>query len=435
MNTHYDTVIIGAGLTGLTTGYWLLKAGLNDFIILEKEQRPGGLCRTEQKGRFLFDYCGHLLHFDSKEMNQLVGELLKDNLDVHTRNSKIFSHNVLTQYPFQCHLHGLPQEIIIECIESFVYARYQNKSDINNSSFGLWVESTFGKGIAQNFMLPYNEKLWVYDPYKLTTEWMKGFVPATDLHQILTGAFSSSPDTAGYNGHFSYPVKGGIEELVRALTVFVTSALSVENEVIQVDPVTKTIISTHGTRISYGRLVSTMPLNRLIQKIHGVPHEILAKNELLQCSSVVNINLAIKGIKCEGISWIYFPENMYVFYRIGFYSSFAPQNCQPGTTSLYIEISYRNTMPDKQSLYNQTITQLQQLGIISTTDDILECCILDVPCAYVTYDDNWEHSRNGIHDWLHKNDIFSIGRYGSWEYSDMEASMQQAQQTVRGILH
>ncbi len=434
MDTKYDIVIIGAGLTGLSTGYFLKRFSFNDFIVLEKEEKPGGLCRTEQQGNFLFDYCGHLLHFDSPDMKELAGELLKGNFATHTRKSKIYSCDVFTNYPFQCNLFGLPHNVIIECIESFVYAHYVKKSGKNDSSFGAWVTSTLGKGIAEHFMLPYNEKLWACDPYQLTTEWMKEYVPLTDLRQLLTGAFSPSTETSGYNAHFNYPAAGGIEELIKTLAITIQDNISLSNEIVQIDPGSKSITLRNGDRINYKKLISTMPLKELIQKSRGVPQEISTKNDFLQCSGVLNINLAIRGMQLPNISWVYFPEKKYVFYRIGFYSSFAPENCLPGTTSLYVEIAYRDSMPDKQALYNKTIKQLLEIGILSSPDEILERCILDIPYAYVTYDNNWKHSRYSVHEWLNENEIFSIGRYGSWEYSDMEASMLQAQQTVKEIL-
>ena len=40
-----DIVVIGAGITGLTTAYWLKKGG-KDVEVLEKEERFGGQIHT-----------------------------------------------------------------------------------------------------------------------------------------------------------------------------------------------------------------------------------------------------------------------------------------------------------------------------------------------------------------------------------------------------
>jgi phytoene dehydrogenase-like protein len=52
-------VILGAGLTGLSCAYHLRK----DYAIYERENEPGGLCRSNKKDGFVFDCTGHLLHF------------------------------------------------------------------------------------------------------------------------------------------------------------------------------------------------------------------------------------------------------------------------------------------------------------------------------------------------------------------------------------
>lgn len=44
-----DTIVIGAGLTGLTVGHHLLKDPNHKFTILEKEERAGGQIRTLKK--------------------------------------------------------------------------------------------------------------------------------------------------------------------------------------------------------------------------------------------------------------------------------------------------------------------------------------------------------------------------------------------------
>ena len=38
-------VIVGAGLGGICAGVHLLRAGIEDFIILEREREPGGTWR------------------------------------------------------------------------------------------------------------------------------------------------------------------------------------------------------------------------------------------------------------------------------------------------------------------------------------------------------------------------------------------------------
>ena len=52
--TITDVVVLGAGLTGLTTAHYLKKANKN-FIVLEKQNRIGGVIQTSKENGFLFE--------------------------------------------------------------------------------------------------------------------------------------------------------------------------------------------------------------------------------------------------------------------------------------------------------------------------------------------------------------------------------------------
>lgn len=49
-----DIVVIGAGLTGLTTAHHLKKQG-RDVLVIEKENRIGGQIRTYNEEGFVFE--------------------------------------------------------------------------------------------------------------------------------------------------------------------------------------------------------------------------------------------------------------------------------------------------------------------------------------------------------------------------------------------
>ena len=51
---HTDIAIIGAGLTGLTTAFWLTRAG-KKILIIERQDRAGGQIRTFQENGFVYE--------------------------------------------------------------------------------------------------------------------------------------------------------------------------------------------------------------------------------------------------------------------------------------------------------------------------------------------------------------------------------------------
>ncbi|MBL8150671.1 MAG: protoporphyrinogen oxidase [Blastocatellia bacterium] len=73
MATHHDTIVIGAGITGLVASYKLCKQG-QKVALLEASDRVGGVIRSEQKQGFLVEY-GPNSFLESGETTELITEL------------------------------------------------------------------------------------------------------------------------------------------------------------------------------------------------------------------------------------------------------------------------------------------------------------------------------------------------------------------------
>ena len=139
------TVILGAGLAGLSTAYHLE----GNCSIYEKESRVGGLCKSITRDGFTFDYTGHLLHTNDEYIDSIIKKLLKDNICTHNRNAWIYSKGVFTRYPFQTNLYGLPVEVAKECLLGLIKAKYEHKDD-PVTDFESWIYRDVGEGIARH---------------------------------------------------------------------------------------------------------------------------------------------------------------------------------------------------------------------------------------------------------------------------------------------
>ena len=69
--------IIGAGITGLTLAYYLKKAGMS-VTVFEKENRIGGVIKTETKNGFLFERGPNSGVLSNMELWQLIEDLKND---------------------------------------------------------------------------------------------------------------------------------------------------------------------------------------------------------------------------------------------------------------------------------------------------------------------------------------------------------------------
>lgn len=81
-------VILGAGISGLSTAYWLKKAGL-EVEIIEARAEPGGSMQSAQKEGFLIDYGPNSGLDTTPLIGQLVEELdLRDQLIFANQEAK-----------------------------------------------------------------------------------------------------------------------------------------------------------------------------------------------------------------------------------------------------------------------------------------------------------------------------------------------------------
>ena len=400
-------VILGAGLTGLSAAHFLVKRKIKP-VILEKESEAGGLCRTEEKNGFFFDYTGHLLHFKNKKWLRFITSELKVPLKKHSRSASIHLLDGSVPYPFQYHLAYLPQKEKSKCVKDFPAGAGKGEC----GSFYTWARDSFGERMFRLFFEPYNRKLWKYDLRKMSTLWMGRFVPPPSKGLILKGAARRNPEqTGGYNASFYYPERGGISEIIKPLAkgkniIFGAGVKSID--------LNKKIIFTGNGKISYDEIISTIPLPVLLNRLNGCP-EMRKLSKKLKWAGVKNTNLVLKKNFSEMGHWIYFPEKKFPFYRIGFLSNFG--SVPERFSNIYVEESFRD---GKAEMTVKKILEFLRL----TEKSILVQKDLNIPFAYVIYDNEREKVLPKIFGFLKKHKIISTGRFGGWKYSTMEESLE-----------
>lgn len=429
-----DIVIIGAGLTGLSAAYHLEKSGITSFACFEKEQEVGGLCRSVAQDGFTFDFTGHLLHVSDPYFRTFIEEVVGfEHFNNIERASFIYSHNTYTRYPFQTNLYGLPDDVIIDCITGFIRRK---KIRAKKPMFPAWVNSTFGSGFARHFFLPYQSKIFAYDPHKITASWTQRFVPATSLTQILKGSLRDSyTKPIGYNAQFFYPKQGGIVSWVQKIAARITQPIHCGYAVKSVHIKEKYITYHNGHKESYKKLITTMPLDILLGAlVEPSSMHLTATQRKLLCNTVINFNLGIKRDQLSSKHWIYFPEPTYPFYRIGFTHNFSQSMAPEGHSSLYGEFSY---MKKSDAWVNKTLAdslaitkQLLQLE----AKDIATEKIIPIKHAYVIYDQWREEHLIKLLKSLEKESIYSVGRYGQWKYSSMQEAILDGKNVVEKLI-
>jgi protoporphyrinogen oxidase len=426
---HCKYLVIGAGLAGLSVAYFLEKKGISDYLVIEKESFVGGKARSEFHEGFTFDVTGHWLHLRNAEIKKMVYELMPEEAFAKVdRISRIWSHGVYTEYPFQGNLYGLPPHIIKDCLLGAIQsaqhaqAQQQNQEPVN---FEAWIIHYFGQGIADQFMLPYNQKLWGVKANEITSLWCQRFVPKPKLDEIVAGAVGCNQLKMGYNASFIYPKTGGIQSLANAIErALPASRILKSHEVISINHAQKSATIKQGEvlfDIQYECLINTNALPLLIDQIDQKPLEISHAKQELRANEVVYLNMGIAGKLKQKDHWIYVPELEWPVYRIGSFSNAVESMAPVNHSNLYIELSDRTTPVSE--LMPKIHELLIKMDLLDKDQEILFTQERRIKNAYVIYDFKYAQARSTIHQWLNAHQIYSIGRYGDWNYSSMEDAL------------
>jgi UDP-galactopyranose mutase len=427
------TIILGAGLSGLSTAYHLNKYN-QKYSLYEKEDKVGGLSKSIKIKNFIFDYTGHFLHFKYDYTRNLVFKLLKNNIKKIKRKSTVYILNQYIDYPFQINFKQLSNEKIVkECEEGLLKAKGCKKYEIietSNKNFEEWIYRNYGDGIAKYFMIPYNKKLWKIPLNKILLKGTSKYIPDTRKESR-----KESMEGYGYNVFFYYPDKGGIGVLPDSFANGLKN-IYLNKEIETIDIGKKTIKTKNKIIDNYDYLVSTVPLPDLINMLEDVPSKIKKAGNSLKYISLIGFNLGIDRSNISPYHWIYFPENEFIFYRVGFYSNISSNLSPLKTSSLYVEVSFK---PDKkiskERLLKRIKDDLLKINILKKSDRFLVESLIEIKYAYVVFDLNYDKNLNLIMDFLKEKNIYPIGRYGRWTYSSMEDAILDGKMISEKIVY
>lgn len=428
------TLIIGGGLAGVSTAYHL---NSHPYLLTEKASELGGTARSFKVGDFTFDFTGHLLHLHNPYTKKLITRLLKNNFFSCTRNAKIFSHRTYTRFPYQANTFGLPDAVINKVVLGFLEAhfdRQKNKKDFASMNFKDWCLFIFGRGISEEFMLPYNRKLYQVPPETMTVDWCGAFVPQVKVEDVIKGALVDQKKDFGYNVKFLYPKKGGIQALAQALGNNLKN-VSLQTSVSAVNWKKKIATLSDGQTVKYSQMVNTIPLKDFLNLFSDLPAAVKNAQDQLKSVGILCLNVGIKRPKISDASWIYFPEDRYPFYRVGFPMNFTPHVVPKGCSSMYIEVPMELTRQlSTADLLRSVKNGLIEARILKESDEWMVTQFLPIPTAYVIYDHNRSAALKTIFNFLEKNKIQSIGRYGAWKYSFMEEAILDGKKAAEKII-
>jgi protoporphyrinogen oxidase len=405
-------LIVGAGISGLATAAFLKD---QDVLVLEADDEIGGYCKTVKKDGFVWDYSGHFFHFRHPEIEAWLRERMQgQEIRKVARVSTIRYKGRRVDFPFQKNIHQLPQDEFIECLYDLYFARAPGVQAPPETNFKEMLYARFGRGIAEKFLIPYNEKLYACDLATLDKDAMGRFFPHADLNDIVRNMRVS--DNASYNAHFTYP-RGGAIEYVKALASAVKPGAIVTGEGLVSIDLKRRVAKTTQREIRFERLVSSAPFDELA-RLTGVPHDpgVFTWNKVL----VFNLGFDKKGER--GVHWTYYPDRSRTFYRVGWYDNIFDTD----RLSIYVEVGFPKDAPvDVDATRARVLSDLKAEGVIDDHRLVADhAVVMDPAYVHITRASIAEHRR--LSRVLQANGVYSIGRYGGWTYCSIEDNIVEA---------
>jgi len=429
------TLILGAGLTGLSAAYHLGRQGDHDWRILEKAGRAGGLCRSlRDEDGFTFDQSIHILYSGDPYASALIQDLLGQTMQVQERRSWVFSDGVYTPYPWQANTFGLPHDVVKECLLGLIEVHLGRGAQRRPENFEDWCRVTFGEGFARHYMIPYNRKQWAVDLRRMTDRWIRDRVLTPSLDQVIDGALRRPERSYGPNSVFWYPRQGGIEALPDGLLARLEpSRIHLGNEVRSIHWKERKVEAADGRVWRYDRLVSSLPLAHLVAAMRpALPRELRDAAGRLEHNTVYAVNLGIRREDVSPYHWVYFPEDRFLLHRVSFPANFSRAMVPEGWSSVTVEVSTspHRPVPTGKALVDRVLLDLQAAEIVRAGDETRLKSVVRLDPAYVIY--NHTHGRDveRLHRSLLRHDIVACGRFGEWEYLNMDHAILSGKRAV-----
>lgn len=307
-------LILGAGPAGLTLANKLKQMGITDFCVLEKEKTAGGLCRSADVDGSAFDIGGgHFLDVRRPKVNEfLFGFMPEGEWNKFTRDSRIVVNGNVVNHPIEANIWQMKIDDQVDYLKSIAAAGC-NVGTKMPENFVDWIYWKLGNRVAQDYMIPYNQKMFSKELNQLGTYWLEK-LPNVSFEDTLRSCLTHKP-YGKQPGHaeFYYPKEYGYGELWLRMADAIRNQIEYNKTVKSIDFNTHEVRATDGSSYTADVIITTIPWPEFSGLI-GMPEEIKHSISKLKYSSIqteyFEENL---DTPCH---WIYYPDPKLPYHRI-----------------------------------------------------------------------------------------------------------------------
>jgi protoporphyrinogen oxidase len=416
--------ILGGGISGIA-----LAAHLDDNVeVLEKRPRIGGLCGTISEQGFTFDAAGpHIMFSKNKEVLNLMIEVLDGNVHQNRRENRIYFKGKLVKYPFENDLAALPKEDNFECILGYLQNPRANDTPTNLAE---WSYATFGAGISDKYFIPYNAKIWNYDPEKIGLEFVAR-IPKPPMEDVLKSSIGISTEGYLHQLYYSYPTVGGFEAIVHGFEKRVRGEIHTSWRIASIarDGDEWRVTADTGEERRYRTLVSTLPLHELLKVWPDAPAETRELATKLRYNSLINILLGSKTDPGHNFTALYVPDPEILFHRLSFPKAFGEKCVPPGGSSIMAEITTSAGdgiwEQSDDALIERAIAEIEKIGFVDRSSIVYKR-VARFLYGYPVYDLEYRKNVTAMRESVAATGLHLLGRFAQFDYINSDVCIERA---------
>lgn len=405
-----NTIILGAGISGLGAAYSLRQKGETP-LVLEKDETYGGLCGCFTIDGFTFDRFVHLSFAKDERVLNIFNTSAK-RIITHIPNPYNIYNRKWIKHPAQNNLYPLSAEEKSLIIKDFL-SRPNNVETDKIDNYEQWLRIQFGNYFAEHFPMKYTKKYWMCEAKELETRWVGQRIYQPSIEEVIKGSQTADTPVTYYAKEMRYPESGGYRQFFSLLAE--GTDIRYGKEVTNIDTTKKTVKTSDNTTYHFTRLISTLPLNLYPSLMPGMPEDIKEAARKLKATSGYHVSIALKTKDIPPYLWWYIYDEDILAARVYSPSLKSPNNAPEGCSSLQMEVYCAENAFTEQELKERTVGKLIEIGIIKE-EDILFTHIGFEAYANVIFDKNIYVCREKVRKYLISQGIEPIGRFGEWGY-------------------
>lgn len=310
---HTKYLILGAGPAGLSLANMFKKNGETDFLVLEREMEAGGLCRSIMVNGTPFDIGGgHFLDTrDDMVLDFVFSFMPKNEWALFKRKSCINIDGFLVDHPLEANIWQFPVDKQIEYLESIARAGC-NQGTVEPKQFVDWIRWKLGDLITDEYMLPYNQKMFMNYIDDLGTYWMNK-LPDVSFEDTLRSCLERKA-FGKESGHssFYYPIQYGYGELWRRMALSLGDRILYKQNVVSLDCKECNVV-TEKECFYADYIITTIPW-RAVREIRNMPEKLLDHIHQLKHTQI-QTEYFENDIDTDA-QWIYYPDLDKEYHRI-----------------------------------------------------------------------------------------------------------------------